>query len=138
MSVPKTIVLNIARNPHVIQDSIGTTPSGGGLTPEQVDGRIDAKLVDYVKIANIVNDLITEDPTKPLSAAQGVELKAQIDQLKADITKIVVDGMGIAAGLGVRVAVEDATTLISIKIDEDSPLAFNENSELYLQWNEND
>lgn len=137
MSVPKTLVLNIARNPHLIQDSIGVTPGGGGLSPEQVDARIDAKLVDYVKLANVVNDLITEDPTKPLSAAQGVELKAQIDKLKADITKIVVDGMGIAAGLGVKVTVEDATTRISIDIDEDSPLAFDENNKLYLQWNEN-
>lgn len=138
MSVPKTLVLNIGRNPHLIQDSIGVTPGGGGLSPEEVDQRIDAKLIDYVKVADIVNDLITEDPKKPLSAAQGVELKAQIDALKADITKIVVEGMGIAAGLGVKVTVENATTVISINIDEDSPLAFNEQNELYLQWNENE
>ena len=137
MSVPKTLILNIGRNPHLIQDSIGTDPGGGGLSPEQVDSRIDAKLVDYVKIANIVNDLITEDPNKPLSAAQGKELKTQLDILKADVTKIVVEGMGIAAGCGVKVTVEDALTYIQIDIDEDSPLAFDENNKLYLQWNEN-
>lgn len=136
MSVPKTLVLNIGKNPHLIQDSIGVDP-GGSVSPEQIDAQIDAKLVDYVKIADIVNDLITEDPNKPLSAAQGVELKAQVDALKADITKIVVEGMGIAAGLGVKVTVEDALTYIHIDIDEDSPLAFNENNQLYLQWNEN-
>jgi hypothetical protein len=135
MSLPKTLVLDIAKNPHLIQDSIGVDP---GQSAAEVDERIDAKLVDYVKIADIVNNLITENPNKPLSAAQGVELKAQIDALKADITKIVVEGMGIAAGLGVKVTVENATTLIHIDIDEDSPLAFNENNKLTLQWNENE
>jgi hypothetical protein len=135
MSLPKTLVLDIAKNPHLIQDSIGVDP---GQSAAEVDERIDAKLVDYVKIADIVNNLITENPNKPLSAAQGVELKAQIDALKADITKIVVEGMGIAAGLGVKVTVENATTLIHIDIDEDSPLAFDENNKLTLQWNENE
>ncbi len=135
MSLPKTLVLDIAKNPHLIQDSIGVDP---GQSAAEVDERIDAKLVDYVKIADIVNNLITENPNKPLSAAQGVELKAQIDALKADITKIVVEGMGIAAGLGVKVTVENATTLIHIDIDDDSPLAFNENNKLTLQWNENE
>jgi len=40
--------------------------------------------------------------------------------------------------LGVKVTVENATTLIHIDIDEDSPLAFNENNKLTLQWNENE
>ena len=135
MSLPKTLVLDIAKNPHLIQDSIGVDP---GQSAAEVDERIDAKLVDYVKIADVVNNLITENPNKPLSAAQGVELKAQIDALKADITKIVVEGMGIAAGLGVKVTVENATTLIHIDIDDDSPLAFDENNKLTLQWNENE
>ena len=135
MSLPKTLVLDISKNPHLIQDSIGVDP---GQSAAEVDARIDAKLVDYVKIADIVNNLITENPNKPLSAAQGVELKAQIDALKADITKIVVEGMGIAAGLGVKVTVENATTLIHIDIDEDSPLAINKNNKLTLQWNENE
>ncbi len=138
MSVPKTLILDIAKNPHLIQDSIGVTPGGGGLSPEEVDARIDAKLVDYVKVAQIVNDLITEDPTKPLSAAQGKELKAQIDLLRADITQIVVEGMGIAAGCGVKVTVENATTYIQIDIEEDSPLTFNEHNQLSLCWNENE
>ena len=36
---------------------------------------------DYVKITDIVNDLITNDAAKPLSAAQGVVIKALIDTL---------------------------------------------------------
>ena len=72
-----------------------------------------------------------------MSAAQGKELKSQIDLLRADITKIVVDGMGIAAGCGVKVTVEDALSVIQIDIDEDSPLAFNEHNQVYLQWTEN-
>ena len=135
MSVPKTLVLDLHKNPHLITDTIGVDP---GQSAAEIDAQIDGKLVDYVKIADIVNNLITEDPHKPLSAAQGVELKAQIDRLKADITQIVVEGMGIAAGLGVKVTVENATTLIHIDIDEDSPLAFDENNKLSLQWNENE
>lgn len=135
MSVPKTLVLDLHKNPHLITDTIGVDP---GQSAAEIDAQIDAKLVNYVKIADIVNNLITEDPKKPLSAAQGVELKAQIDKLKADITQIVVEGMGIAAGLGVKVTVENATTLIHIDIDEDSPLAFDENNKLSLQWNENE
>ena len=75
---------------------------GGSLDPSYVD----EKLLDYVKLADIVNDLITEDPNKPLSAAQGKELKSQIDLLKADVTKLIVEGVGIAAGLGVKVTVD--------------------------------
>lgn len=139
MSTPKTLTLDISRNPHITQDdisdSIGIDP---GLTTAEVENIVDGKLVDYVQIANVVNDLITEDHTKALSAAQGKELKSQIDLLKADIAKIMVDGMGIAAGLGIKVTVENASTLIHIDIDEDSPLKIDENNKLCLEWNENE
>lgn len=125
MSVPKTLILDIGKNPHVLQDG-----TGGG-------GDIDEKLKNYVKIADIVNDLITEDPAKPLSAEQGAELKNQIDVLRADVAKIIVQGLGIAGGCGIKVTVEENLSVIQIDIDENSPLAFNENNQLYLEWNEN-
>ena len=128
--MPKTLVLNIGENPHFLMPN---SQQGGSLDPSYVD----KKLLDYVKLADIVNDLITEDPNKPLSAAQGKELKSQIDLLKADVTKLIVEGVGIAAGLGVKVTVENTTTTIQIDIDDDSPLAFNQQNQLYIKWSEN-
>lgn len=128
--MPKTLVLNIGENPHLLLPDL---QQGGSLDPSYVD----KKLLDYVKLADIVNDLITEDPNKPLSAAQGKELKSQIDLLKADVTKLIVEGVGIAAGLGVKVTVENTTTTIQIDIDDDSPLAFNQQNQLYIKWSEN-
>ena len=128
--MPKTLVLNIGENPHLL---LPDSRQGGSLDPSYVD----EKLLDYVKLADIVNDLITEDPNKPLSAAQGKELKSQIDLLKADVTKLIVEGVGIAAGLGVKVTVENTTTTIQIDIDDDSPLAFNQQNQLYIKWSEN-
>ena len=128
--MPKTLVLNIGENPHLL---LPDSEQGGSLDPSYVD----KKLLDYVKLADIVNDLITEDPNKPLSAAQGKELKSQIDLLKADVTKLIVEGVGIAAGLGVKVTVENTTTTIQIDIDDDSPLAFNQQNQLYIKWSEN-
>lgn len=126
MSVPKTLILDIGKNPHMLQDGTG---EGGS-------GDIDEKLKNYVKIADIVNDLITEDPAKPLSAEQGAELKNQIDVLKADVAKIIVDGIGIAEGDGIKVIVNDNTTYIAVDIDPNSPLAINSNGQLFLQWSE--
>ena len=128
--MPKTLVLNIGENPQLLMPN---SQQGGSLDPSYVD----EKLLDYVKLADIVNDLITEDPNKPLSAAQGKELKSQIDLLKADVTKLIVEGVGIAAGLGVKVTVENTTTTIQIDIDDDSPLAFNQQNQLYIKWSEN-
>ena len=128
--MPKTLVLNIGENPHLLMPN---SQQGDSLDPSYVDD----KLLDYVKLADIVNDLITEDPNKPLSAAQGKELKSQIDLLKADVTKLIVEGVGIAAGLGVKVTVENTTTTIQIDIDDDSPLAFNQQNQLYIKWSEN-
>lgn len=128
--MPKTLVLNIGENPHLL---LPDSQQGGSIDPSYVD----KKLLDYVKLADIVNDLITEDPNKPLSAAQGKELKSQIDLLKADVTKLIVEGVGIAAGLGVKVTVENTTTTIQIDIDDDSPLAFNQQNQLYIKWSEN-
>lgn len=128
--MPKTLILNIGENPHLL---LSDSQQGGGLDSSYVD----EKLLDYVKLADIVNDLITEDPNKPLSAAQGKELKSQIDLLKADVTKLIVEGVGIAAGLGVKVTVENAMTTIHIDIDDDSPLAFNQQNQLYIKWSEN-
>lgn len=128
--MPKTLILNIGENPHLL---LPDSQQGGGLDSSYVD----EKLLDYVKLADIVNDLITEDPNKPLSAAQGKELKSQIDLLKADVTKLIVEGVGIAAGLGVKVTVENAMTTIHIDIDDDSPLAFNQQNQLYIKWSEN-
>lgn len=128
--MPKTLVLNIGENPHLL---LPDSQQGGSLDPSYVD----KKLLDYVKLADIVNDLITEDPNKPLSAAQGKELKSQIDLLKADVTKLIVEGVGIAAGLGVKVTIENTTTTIQIDIDDDSPLAFNQQNQLYIKWSEN-
>ena len=128
--MPKTLVLNIGENPHLL---LPDSQQGGSLDPSYVD----EKLLDYVKLADIVNDLITEDPNKPLSAAQGKELKSQIDLLKADVTKLIVEGVGIAAGLGVKVTVENAITTIQIDIDDDSPLTFNQQNQLYIKWSEN-
>ena len=128
--MPKTLVLNIGENPHLL---LPDSQQGGSLDPSYVDD----KLLDYVKLADIVNDLITEDPNKPLSAAQGKELKSQIDLLKADVTKLIVEGVGIAAGLGVKVTVENTKTTIQIDIDDDSPLAFNQQNQLYIKWSEN-
>ena len=128
--MPKTLVLNIGENPHLL---LSDSEQGGGLDLSYID----EKLLDYVKLADIVNDLITEDPNKPLSAAQGKELKSQIDLLKADITKLVVEGVGIAAGLGVKVTVANTITTIQIDIDDDSPLAFNQQNQLYIKWSEN-
>lgn len=128
--MPKTLVLNIGENPHLL---LPDSQQGGSLDPSYVD----EKLLDYVKLADIVNDLITEDPNKPLSAAQGKELKLQIDLLKADVTKLIVEGVGIAAGLGVKVTVENAITTIQIDIDDDSPLTFNQQNQLYIKWSEN-
>lgn len=128
--MPKTLVLNIGENPHLLMPN---SQQGGSLDPSYVD----EKLLDYVKLADIVNDLITEDPNKPLSAAQGKELKSQIDLLKADVTKLIVEGVGIVAGLGVKVTVENAMTTIHIDIDDDSPLAFNQQNQLYIKWSEN-
>lgn len=128
--MPKTLVLNIGENPHLLLPDL---QQGGSLDPSYVD----EKLLDYVKLADIVNDLITEDPNKPLSAAQGKELKSQIDLLKADVTKLIVEGVGIVAGLGVKVTVENAMTTIHIDIDDDSPLAFNQQNQLYIKWSEN-
>lgn len=128
--MPKTLVLNIGENPHLLMPN---SQQGDSLDPSYVD----EKLLDYVKLADIVNDLITEDPNKPLSAAQGKELKSQIDLLKADVTKLIVEGVGIAAGLGVKVTVENTTTTIQIDIDDDSPLAFNQQNQLYIKWSEN-
>lgn len=128
--MPKTLVLNIGENPHLLMPN---SQQGGSLDPSYVD----EKLLDYVKLADIVNDLITEDPNKPLSAAQGKELKSQIDLLKADVTKLIVEGVGIAAGLGVKVTVENAITTIQIDIDDDSPLTFNQQNQLYIKWSEN-
>ena len=128
--MPKTLVLNIGENPHLL---LPDSQQGGSIDPSYVD----KKLFDYVKLADIVNDLITEDPNKPLSAAQGKELKSQIDLLKADVTKLIVEGVGIAAGLGVKVTVENTTTTIQIDIDDDSPLAFNQQNQLYIKWSEN-
>lgn len=139
MSIPKTLILNIGENPHAI---LTGKNSGSDIDIsakiDEVYANIDASLNNYVKISDIIDNLLTVDPSKPLSAAQGNALKTQIDILKADITKIVVEGMGIAAGCGVTVSVENAMTTISIKIDENSPLAFNENNELYLKWTKND
>lgn len=128
--MPKTLVLNIGENPHLL---LPDSQQGGSLDPSYVD----EKLLDYVKLADIVNDLITEDPNKPLSAAQGKELKSQIDLLKADVTKLIVEGVGIAAGLGVKVTVANTITTIQIDIDDDSPLAFNQQNQLYIKWSEN-
>ena len=128
--MPKTLILNIGENPHLL---LPDSQQGGSLDPSYVD----EKLLDYVKLADIVNDLITEDPNKPLSAAQGKELKSQIDLLKADVTKLIVEGVGIAAGLGVKVTVANTTTTIQIDIDDDSPLAFNQQNQLYIKWSEN-
>ena len=128
--MPKTLVLNIGENPHLLMPN---SQQGESSDPSYVDD----KLLDYVKLADIVNDLITEDPNKPLSAAQGKELKSQIDLLKADVTKLIVEGVGIAAGLGVKVTVENTTTTIQIDIDDDSPLAFNQQNQLYIKWSEN-
>lgn len=128
--MPKTLILNIGENPHLLLPDL---QQGGSLDPSYVD----EKLLDYVKLADIVNDLITEDPNKPLSAAQGKELKSQIDLLKADVTKLIVEGVGIVAGLGVKVTVENAMTTIHIDIDDDSPLAFNQQNQLYIKWSEN-
>ena len=128
--MPKTLVLNIGENPHLL---LSDSQQGGSLDPSYVD----KKLLDYVKLADIVNDLITEDPNKPLSAAQGKELKSQLDLLKADVTKLIVEGVGIVAGLGVKVTVENAMSTIHIDIDDDSPLAFNQQNQLYIKWSEN-
>ena len=128
--MPKTLVLNIGENPHLLMPN---SQQGGSLDPSYVD----KKLLDYVKLADIVNDLITEDPNKPLSASQGKELKSQLDLLKADVTKLIVEGVGIVAGLGVKVTVENAMTTIHIDIDDDSPLAFNQQNQLYIKWSEN-
>ena len=128
--MPKTLILNIGENPHLLMPN---SQQGGSLDPSYVD----KKLLDYVKLADIVNDLITEDPNKPLSAAQGKELKSQLDLLKADVTKLIVEGVGIVAGLGVKVTVENAMTTIHIDIDDDSPLAFNQQNQLYIKWSEN-
>lgn len=128
--MPKTLILNIGENPHLLMPN---SQQGDSLDPSYVD----EKLLDYVKLADIVNDLITEDPNKPLSAAQGKELKSQIDLLKADVTKLIVEGVGIVAGLGVKVTVENAMTTIHIDIDDDSPLAFNQQNQLYIKWSEN-
>ena len=89
---------------------------------------------NFVKLANIANDLETLDPTKVLGASQGVELKAQIDKLKSDIAKITAEGLGFAAGCGIKVSVEDNLALVQIDIDENSPLAFDENNRLTIEW----
>ena len=128
--MPKTLILNIGENPHLL---LPDSQQGDSLDPSYVD----EKLLDYVKLADIVNDLITEDPNKPLSASQGKELKSQLDLLKADVTKLIVEGVGIVAGLGVKVTVENAMTTIHIDIDDDSPLAFNQQNQLYIKWSEN-
>lgn len=132
--MPKTLILNIGENPHLLLRSSYHGESAGGSSDAS---NIDEKLLDYVKLADIVNDLITEDPNKPLSASQGKELKSQLDLLKADVTKLIVEGVGIVAGLGVKVTVENAMTTIHIDIDDDSPLAFNQQNQLYIKWSEN-
>ena len=132
--MPKTLILNIGENPHLLLQSSCQGESAGGSSDAS---NIDEKLLDYVKLADIVNDLITEDPNKPLSASQGKELKSQLDLLKADVTKLIVEGVGIVAGLGVKVTVENAMTTIHIDIDDDSPLAFNQQNQLYIKWSEN-
>ena len=91
---------------------------------------------NFVKLANIANDLETIDPTKVLGASQGVELKAQIDQLKVDIAKIMGEGIGIAAGLGVKITAVENLAVIEIDIDDNSPLAFDSNNRLTLEWND--
>ena len=128
--MPKTLILNIGENPHLL---LSDSQQGGSSDTSNID----EKLLDYVKLADIVNDLITEDPNKPLSASQGKELKSQLDLLKADVTKLIVEGVGIVAGLGVKVTVENAMTTIHIDIDDDSPLAFNQQNQLYIKWSEN-
>jgi len=89
---------------------------------------------NFIKLANIANDLETLDPTKVLGASQGVELKAQIDQLKVDIAKIMGEGIGVAAGVGIKITAAENLAVIQIDIDENSPLAFNENDQLTLEW----
>ena len=49
--MPKTLVLNIGENPHLLMPN---SQQGGSLDPSYVD----KKLLDYVKLADIVNDLI--------------------------------------------------------------------------------
>jgi hypothetical protein len=91
---------------------------------------------NYVKLADIANDLETLDPTKVLGASQGAELKAQIDILRADLAKIMGEGIGIAAGLGVRITAVENLAMIQIDIDENSPLAFDENDRLTVEWSQ--
>jgi hypothetical protein len=91
---------------------------------------------NYVKLADIANDLETLDPTKVLGASQGAELKAQIDILRADLAKIMGEGIGIAAGLGVKITAVENLAMIQIDIDENSPLAFDENNRLTVEWSQ--
>ena len=91
---------------------------------------------NYVKLANIANDLETLDPTKVLGASQGVELKAQIDQLRADLALIMGEGIGVAAGVGIKITAAENLAVIQIDIDEDSPLAFDENNRLTVEWSQ--
>lgn len=141
MSIPKTLildiskskvlVLDISKDPHVITTDIST------FDEDAVDSILNDKLNDYVKVANIVDDLETDSADKVLSAAQGKQLKSVIDKLEADVTRMVETGAGISEGAGIKVTVENSTAVININVKEDSPLKINENNELYLEWNEN-
>ena len=58
---------------------------------------IAAVITDKVGVTDIVNDLVTNVANKPLSAAQGVALKALIDSLSEEIANLNTDGISATA-----------------------------------------
>lgn len=58
---------------------------------------IAAVTTDKVSVGDIVNDLVTNVSNKPLSAAQGVALKALIDSLSEEIANLQSGGSGLTS-----------------------------------------
>ena len=87
---------------------------------EENQGTIESITSNKVNVSDIVNNLTTNSSNKPLSAAQGVELKSLIDALQAEV-----DGIEVGADVDLscynlktytswnQIGVSDSTTLTS-------------------------
>lgn len=53
------------------------------------DAKVTGEAIEnMIKKVDIVNDLVTENPNKPLSAMQGAELRRQISMLTEQVTEL--------------------------------------------------
>lgn len=59
---------------------------------------IDSITISKVNVSDIVNDLITNVTNKPLSAAQGVELKGLIDTLQSEFNTLKNSAVSVLSG----------------------------------------